>query len=128
MSVVCWLSPEPGAAAAAVLLYVLLRCCSKYAEWVRPGIKLDTCGVDPAAVIWVPDFDDTNAGDGPLQSLPWHAISAGLVCPDQEQHAPASLRAQASLFCVPDPRCRLPLAAARHLWWRGAAAGAEPGR
>lgn len=43
-------------------------CCSRplrsaYAEWVKPGIHLDTCGSDPAASVWLYEFNDKAASE-----------------------------------------------------------------
>ncbi|WIA17366.1 hypothetical protein OEZ85_014227 [Tetradesmus obliquus] len=44
--------------------------CSKYAEWVKPGIKLDSCGADPSTPVWLLDYDDSEAGI----SFPWRLL------------------------------------------------------
>lgn len=43
--------------------FVCPAACSGYASWVKPGIHLDTCGADPSAALWLPEFNDKGAGE-----------------------------------------------------------------
>jgi len=58
-------APKSRIVTVWLLLSPVFACpaaCSGYASWVKPGIHLDTCGADPSAALWLPEFNDKGAG------------------------------------------------------------------